>query len=244
MRWTSRAAALSIACLGIPLCGVLLGGIESAAQSSGQASAGFERKVIVLDAAHGGTDTGAQISDHVAEKDVTLALAVRLRSLLAARGFSVVLTRDTDAMLTTDQRAEAANRAHAVACLVIHATASGGGVHLATSGLNPIETTTPGAAVPWDDAQAAYLPQSQRLAAGIGDAVTRSQVPLVSGRAAMRPLDNLTCPAVSVEIAPLGGGGSEKTPVTDSGYQQRVSEAVAGALIFWRNQAGNAGVMP
>jgi len=235
MRWISRAAALSIVCLGM-----FPGGRESAAQVPG----GFERKVIVLDAAHGGTDTGAQISDHVAEKDVTLALAVRLRSLLAARGFSVVLTRDNDAALSTDQRAEAANRAHAVACLVIHATASGVGVHLATSGLNAIETTAPGAAVPWDDAQAVYLPQSQRLAAGIGDAVTRSQVPLVLGRAAMRPLDNLTCPAVSVEIAPLGGGDSDKTPVTDAGYQQRVSIAVAGALVLWRNQAGSSGVTP
>jgi len=173
---------------------------------------------------------------------VTLALAVRLRSLLAARGFSVVLTRDSDTAISTDQRAETANRAHAVACLVLHATASGTGVHLATSALNAIDSTTPGAAVPWDDAQAAYLTQSQKLAAGIGDAVTRSQVPLVAAKAWMKPLDNLTCAAVSVEIAPLGRG-AEETAVTDQGYQQRVSEALAGALIFWRNQAsGRAAV--
>jgi len=193
--------------------------------------------VIVLDAAHGGSDIGAQISEHVLEKDVTLALAVKLRSLLAARGFAVVLTRDSDTAISTDQRAEAANRAHAVACLVLHATASGSGVHLATSALNAVDTTAAGAPVPWDNAQAAYLTQSQKLAAGIGDAVTRSQVPLVAAKAWMKPLDNLTCAAVSVEIAPLGRG-SDATAVNDQWYQQRVSEAVAGALILWRNQAG------
>jgi N-acetylmuramoyl-L-alanine amidase len=197
----------------------------------------FNRSVIVLDPAHGGNDIGARISDRVVEKDVTLALAIRLRSLLTARGFTVVLTRDTDAALTTDQRAELANRAHAVACLVLHATASGTGVHLGVSSLNPILTTQASAPIPWDDAQATYLPQSQHLATGIGAALTRSTVPLVTERAALRPLDNLLCPAVSVELAPLVNPGSDPTPITDPDYQQHVSVAIAGALIFWRNQA-------
>jgi N-acetylmuramoyl-L-alanine amidase len=197
----------------------------------------FNRSLIVLDPAHGGNDIGARISDRVVEKDVTLALAIRLRSLLAARGFTVVLTRTTDADLTPDQRAELANRNHAVACLVLHATASGTGVHLATSTLTPILTTQPAAPIPWDDAQATYLPQSQHLAAGIAAALTRSTVPLLTQHAALRPLDNLLCPAVSIELAPLVNPSSDPTPITDAGYQQRVSEAIAGALIFWRNQA-------
>jgi len=204
------------------------------------AQTGFNRDLIVLDPAHGGANMGAQIADHVLEKDITLAMALRLRSLLAARGFTVVLTRDGDAALSTDQRAELANRAHAVACLVLHASASGSGVHLATSTLNNV-TPNPGAPVRWDEAQAAFLTQSERLADQIATALNRSQLPLVVDRAALRPLDNLQCPALAVELAPLtsgvSGGGSDATPVTDPGYQQRVGEAIAGALILWRTQA-------
>ena len=196
----------------------------------------FNRDLIVLDPAHGGFDTGARISDTVLEKSVTLAIAARLRSLLTVRGFTVILTRDNDTALSTDQRAEIANHAHAVACLVLHATASGSGIHLAVSTLTPIVSTQAGAPIPWDDAQATYLPQSQHLADGIGASVTRSRLPLVSDRAALRPLDNLLCPALSIELAPLVGP-SNRTPITDPAYQQRLAEAIASALIFWRNQA-------
>jgi N-acetylmuramoyl-L-alanine amidase len=57
------------------------------------------------------------------------------------------------------------------------------------------------------------------------------------GRVALRPLDNLMCPALSVEIGPLRGDGSDLTPVSDDEYQQRVADAITGALIFWKNQA-------
>ncbi len=201
------------------------------------AQATFNRDLIVIDPAHGGANVGAQISDHLLEKDVTMAMALRLRSLLAARGFTVMLTRSGDATLTTDQRAELANRAHAVACLVLHATASGSGVHLATSTVQATVTTDPSAPIPWDNAQAAYQSQSERLADQIGAAINRSRLPLIADQAAMRPLDNLMCPALAIELAPLASGDSTPTPVTDPGYQQRVDAAIAGALIFWRNQA-------
>jgi N-acetylmuramoyl-L-alanine amidase len=213
------------------LASVLLAGQAAPAQIS------FNRDLIVLDPAHGGTNIGAQLGDHLLEKDVTLAMALRLRSLLVARGFTVVLTRTGDTALTSDQRAELANRAHAVACLVLHATPSGTGVHLATSTLNPTVTTDASAPIPWDDAQATYLSQSQRLSDQIAAALNRSHLPLITAQAALRPLDNLMCPALSVELAPLGSEDSDVTPVTDPAYQQSVDTAIAGALIFWRNQA-------
>jgi N-acetylmuramoyl-L-alanine amidase len=201
------------------------------------AQATFNRDLIVIDPAHGGANIGAQIGDHLLEKDVTMAMALRLRSLLAARGFTVILTRSGDTALTTDQRAELANRAHAVACLVLHATASGNGVHLATSTVPATVTTDPSAPVPWDNAQAAYESQSDRLADQIGAAMNRSHLPLITDQAALRPLDNLMCPALAIELAPLASGDATPTPVTDPSYQQRVDAAIAGALIFWRNQA-------
>ena len=219
----------------------------SATLAAAQASLPFNRETVVLDPAHGGTDGGVRINDHLEEKDVTLAVAFRLRSLLAARGFTVVSSRDRDpdAPLSGDVRAAAANKAHAVACLVIHATTSGNGVYLGTSTIGSQLAMIPQAAsatrpmiggVAWDRAQEAFVPQSLGLANQAGTALKRAQVPLAIGRVALRPLDNLMCPAISIEIAPLRNGANA-IPASDEAYQQRVAEAIAGALVLWKNQA-------
>lgn len=54
---------------------------------------------IVIDPGHGGKDPGAIGVNGIYEKDVTLDIALRLRDLLAADGYSVVMTRDTDRLL-------------------------------------------------------------------------------------------------------------------------------------------------
>ncbi len=200
----------------------------------------FNRGIVLLYPAHGGLDSGSRISDSILEKDVTLNLAFKLRSLLSARGFSVIMTRDSDAAtppgaanpLTLDDRAGIANRAHPVACLLLHATAAGSGVHLYSSELEP----TPGEpfANPWLTAQAPWVTQSERLQKQLGLALTRAGIPLVISRASVRPVDSLTCPALVVELAPQGG---DSASLSDSGYQQRVAEAIATALVFWKGQA-------
>ena len=80
----------------------------------------FYRNIIILDPAHGGPDAGARLANGAQEKDVTLAFSARLRTLLAAAGFTVLSTRDSDpsALLTTDQRASVANHARPLACLI------------------------------------------------------------------------------------------------------------------------------
>jgi N-acetylmuramoyl-L-alanine amidase len=196
--------------------------------------------VIVLDPAHGGVDSGSQISDTTVEKNVTLALAFRLRSLLTARGFNVVMTRDADApavpnaagsAMTLDDRAGIANHAHAAACLVLHATPSGNGVHLYRSELEASEGQP--LVVPWLTAQAAWIPQSRLLAKQMATAFSRSGLALVASSASVRPIDSLTCPALVVELAP---SGDDADSINDTDYQQRVALAIAGELLFWQNQ--------
>lgn len=65
-------------------------------------------RTIVLDAGHGGQDPGA-VRDGVIEKEVTLDLVRRLRLLLQAEGFEVVVTRSTDRTLSLVERAKLAN---------------------------------------------------------------------------------------------------------------------------------------
>ncbi len=203
----------------------------------------MNHNLVVLDPAHGGTDPGSTVGDHVLEKDVTLAVAARLRVALTAAGFTVVSTRDADGPdpLPSDQRAEIANRAHAVACVVLHATAIGSGVHVYTSMLPPSapegDASSGFVPVPWDMAQAPSVDQRLHLASDLRAELGAESLPVMVGRAPVRPLDNMMCPAVAIEIAPLGAAGSTPTPVTDADYQQRVAATVTAALKTWRSHA-------
>jgi len=188
---------------------------------------------VVLDAAHGGSDLGARLQGDVLEKDITLTLAMRLGTVLRGQGIDVVTTRTSDANLTPEKRADTANAALSAACVVIHATATGSGVHLYTSALNPAARQ---ALQPWATAQAAYVTQSLKLEAEIDTALAHAQIPVTLGRASVAPMDNMTCPTVAVEVAPLVGGHvTEGREITDGGYQKSVVDALAAALESWRN---------
>ncbi len=191
---------------------------------------------VVIDAAHGGANSGARITDTALEKDMTLALSVRLRSALAARGIAVVTTRESDIDPAPNQRAGMANHAKASACLVLHATATGTGVHLFTSSLAPAVPATGQAQslVPWQTAQAAWITRSLRLSSEINSALGQAGIPVTLGSTSLEPLDYLACPAVAVEIAPLLASPANKAAsLTDEKYQRRILDALVAALLSW-----------
>jgi N-acetylmuramoyl-L-alanine amidase len=189
--------------------------------------------IVVLDAAHGGADTGAHLHNGVMEKEITLALSVRLRSILRAHAIDVVTTRESDQALAIPNRAETVNHAQAAACLVIHATATGSGVHLYTSSLAPAPAVH---LQPWQTAQAAWVTQSLKLESEIDTALAHTQIPVTLGRASVQPMDNLTCPTVAVEVAPLVAGHvTEGRELSDAGYQRSVVDSLAAALESWQS---------
>lgn len=83
------------------------------------------KKVVVIDAGHGGKDPGALGSDS-REKEVTLAAARALREQLERSGkYKVVLTRDTDVFIPLEQRVQIARRANADLFISLHADSGG-----------------------------------------------------------------------------------------------------------------------
>lgn len=76
---------------------------------------------IVIDAGHGGKDVGA-IDNNIREKDINLAVALRLEKILKKRdkNIKVVLTRSKDEYLTLQKRADIANNAKADLFISIH----------------------------------------------------------------------------------------------------------------------------
>ena len=64
---------------------------------SGDLSATGKKKIILIDPAHGGKDQGVNMSNDVNEKDITLAVALSIKQLLAGENnLEVFLTRDSD----------------------------------------------------------------------------------------------------------------------------------------------------
>lgn len=84
-----------------------------------------ERK-IVLDAGHGGHDSGAIGPSGLMEKDVVLDVVLRMRSIINREypSYKVILTRDSDVFIPLPERAKIANRNDADFFLSVHANAS------------------------------------------------------------------------------------------------------------------------
>ena len=77
---------------------------------------------VMLDAGHGGVDDGAcSRTPAVAEKALTLDLALRVGQLLEGMGMQVLYTRTNDVAVALDARARAARKAEADAFVSIHA---------------------------------------------------------------------------------------------------------------------------
>ena len=53
-------------------------------------------RIIILDAGHGGEDGGTSSTDGTKEKDINLAVTLRLKAMLESAGFQVKMTRETD----------------------------------------------------------------------------------------------------------------------------------------------------
>jgi N-acetylmuramoyl-L-alanine amidase len=80
---------------------------------------------IVIDAGHGGHDSGTLGADGIQEKDVVLDVALRLGKLLHDRlGAEIVYTRSDDTFIPLETRTAIANKAQADLFISIHANSS------------------------------------------------------------------------------------------------------------------------
>jgi len=81
---------------------------------------GHKKQRIVIDAGHGGHDSGA-VGGSKKEKNIVLQIAKRLKKQLKKRGYTVYMTRDNDRFLKLPQRTKIADRKDAKVFVSIHA---------------------------------------------------------------------------------------------------------------------------
>ncbi len=200
----------------------------------GNGNNNVRRVLAVVDPAHGGGERGAALTDTLAEKDVTLGFARLLRHELEIRGFAVALLRDSDTSSTLDQRAAAANVARAGIYICLHADSLGSGARVYTA-LLPVEGNSKGVFHAWNAAQAPALPVSRIVSAAIVAEMRKKEFPVRASSASLRPLNNVSIPAVAVELAPGADGIGD---LTSANYQQRAASAIAEALVSVRDRLG------
>jgi N-acetylmuramoyl-L-alanine amidase len=191
------------------------------------------RAVVVLDAGHGGDERGAQLTETLSEKDVALALARRIQHELETRGIAVTFLRSGDATLTADQRAGAANIARPLLYVSVHAASLGTGVRVFTAMIPTSQRTNRRAFLPWDSAQAAFVPASDAIAESIATECRTRKLPVRALAAPVRPLNSIAAPAIAVEIAPQG---DTVESITDAKYQQDVASAIAAGIAASRGK--------
>jgi N-acetylmuramoyl-L-alanine amidase len=224
-------------------------------------------RVIVIDPGHGGPLVGAQGGGGALEKDVTLAIARKLRGAISNNlGYQAFLTRDKDEDITLDQRTAIANNYKADVFISIHANGSratgakGSEVYflayeasdaearrlaMVEGAISPDVSAAPGsdlALILWDMAQAQHLEASSALASRVHEAlgeVTGSSTRGVK-QAPFRVLVGATMPAVLVEIGFLSNPEEEKL-LTNDAYQSRVAAAIAKGMGRFFERYGGGG---
>lgn len=214
--------------------------------------------MIVLDPGHGGTDTGARGEEGVAEKEIVLQMARRVREELARRGYGVVMTRNDDSNPSYDDRASAANAYRDAIFVSLH-VASTGTPGTARAYYDQVSaailpqpiTTTPGtkpfapqtapasSLIVWDQAQRPYIDVSRHLADVIQSQLTRTfpGSPVQSTGAAVRALRSVMAPAVAIEMSSI----SASTPDAFAAAAVPLSSAISDAVSALRQSSAAGG---
>jgi N-acetylmuramoyl-L-alanine amidase len=228
------------------------------AEESSPAAKGI--RTIVIDPGHGGLELGAKGKFGALEKDITLAISLKLKALIEkSLAFHVELTRDRDINVPLENRAAIANNHRAELFISIHANSSyrrnANGSEtfflslnatdeearrLAYLENNSAELDTPLASgnkddimmILWDMAQSAYLKQSQRLAEIIQDELNSLLGTKDRGikQAPFKVLTGVACPAVLVEAAFISNPEEERDLIQGS-FQENVAQAIYRGLV-------------
>ena len=168
--------------------------------------------VVVIDAGHGGFDRGGIPRQLVQEKTMNLDVAQRLKAVLTAYGYRVVMTRDSDVFVPLGTRVAIANSYQDAIFVCIHFNAARRG------SANGIETYF-------------YSSQSLPLASAIhyyvaGGAPTPNRGVRRRGFYVLR---KTTIPAVLVECGFLTNA-TEANYAQSSAYQQKLAEEIGRGI--------------
>jgi N-acetylmuramoyl-L-alanine amidase len=222
-------------------------------------------RLIVLDAGHGGHDSGATGPNGVMEKDVVLDVTKRVARLVEdGLGVKVVLTRGTDVFVPLRDRSNFANKQRADLFVSIHANAhpqavsEGVEVYFLSSEASDsnarqvaavengvIQLESPASrqktnvlkSILWDLAQSEFQQESSFMAETVLDSMTKSLRLVTRGvkQAGFYVLGGATMPAILIEIGFLTNLKEERKLGTPE-HREAVARAIYSGLAEYKRR--------
>jgi N-acetylmuramoyl-L-alanine amidase len=176
------------------------------------ASAFGQSRTIVIDAGHGGFDRGGVPGQRISEKDKCLDVAQRLKRILQAQGYRVIMTRDSDVFVPLPTRVSIANSYRDASFVSIHFNCA------SRAGANGIETYY-------------YRSDSAALAASIHRNVVASAPSENRGirRRGFYVLRRTSIPSVLVECGFLTNPTEGQLALTGD-YRQKLADQIARGI--------------
>lgn len=104
-RRVSFLFGFSVICMLIVSVSYFAGERVASAGGGEEPAAARDKITVIIDAGHGGRDGGASTEGGVLEKDLNLAVALKLRDLVSQLDAYVIMTRETDVMLADESSA-------------------------------------------------------------------------------------------------------------------------------------------
>ncbi|MGM9929155.1 MAG: SH3 domain-containing protein [Bacillus sp. (in: firmicutes)] len=175
-------------------------------------SSGIAGKTIVLDAGHGGRDSGA-IGSLYLEKSLTLSTVEAVADVLEQAGANVILTRDTDTYVTLGERVNISNNNDADAFISVHFNSG----KSSSNGIMSFYYTEDK-----DGQLAEYIQRQLVLTTGLEDAGVR-----FGNYQVIRENQQ---PSVLLELGFISNPSEEET-IGEKSYREKVAQAVYNGLV-------------
>lgn len=195
---------------------------------------------IVIDAGHGGIYPGTISNGKIAEKDITLSIAQKIKALAPGFNIDIVLTRNNDALVgnAKDLREDLLNRvaiaknAHAAAFISIHVNATASPNTDSTG----IEAWISGKK---DDTKARQL--ASTLLTSLKSAYA-TQETIQQREVGVQVLDHNSCPAVLLECGFITNP-ADLAFISNAANQEKVARKILEGIVQYSN-AQTAGTLP
>ena len=197
-------------------------------------------KVIIIDAGHGGEDSGAIGITGILEKDLNLSIALQLGEELEKRGYTVILTRTEDKMLYLPEEnikgmrkiSDLKNRCKITEnyedCILVS-------IHMNSYGASKYS----GLQVYYQDANDESKILASKIQNSVRESLQQQNSRQTKSGKSLYILENAKCPSVIVECGFLSNE-EECKKLSEKEYQKQLSFSIICGIIEYINQKSEA----
>jgi N-acetylmuramoyl-L-alanine amidase len=210
-----------------------------AVQQSGQTPLA----VVVIDPAHGGSDSGARGASGINESEIVMDFTRAIRAALEAHGLRIVQTRTGNEGPSFDDRSAIANAQRGAVFVSIHVASTGTfgqaraysqipvdvpGDSLNLQSFGALSFPARNGFLPWDRAQEPYLAASRKFAELVQAAFAQKfkGSPDAPISAAVRQLRTVGAPAIAIEVSSVSTADREPLLRMAPGIADSIAQAV------------------